>query len=253
MSGAAWAQGAGVQLYENGEYEAAVQLLHEQLADAQPPSAERALARVYLAASLHALGQAEEARKQLELLAREYPEQQLDPVRFPPELVALSEAIRQQVISEREFAAREAQLLKEREEALRRVPPAPHLFLRPEAFGLFDAVNRTGTLGAGASLRRESLEGSLRVLLGKPPVFHLQAGWLPGHGAWRPFLGLRAGLMPGLESYSAGPVVGARAALPGGMVGLVEAGADYFFLGRDDRYPFAVTVQAGVGFDLRLR
>jgi tetratricopeptide (TPR) repeat protein len=253
VSGSAWAQKTGVQLYENGEYEEAVRLFTQELEEAQRPAEERALARIYLASSLHAMGQVEEARRHLEVLAREHPGQRVDPVLFPPEFVALAEVIRQQVESEQQFAVREAQLQKEREEALRRTPPTTPLYLRPEALGLFDAVAREWTVGAGVSFRRESLEGTLRVLVGNPPAFHLQGGFLPDRGDWRPFLGARASLIPGLASYGAGPVVGGRVALPWGLVGVLDVGADYFFAGRDDRYRFAITAQAGIGFDVRLQ
>jgi hypothetical protein len=252
-SGSAWAQRTEVQLYESGDYEAAIQRCEQELADARRPPAQHAQSRVYLAASLHALGQVEQARKHLEILAREHPEQQVDPVRFPPELVELAKVIHQQVESEKEFAAREAQLQREREEALRRAPPIIPLYIRPEALGLFEAVDQQWTVGGGVTFRRESLEGSFRVLIGNPPTFHLQGGFLPGHGAWRPFLGLRASLLPGLSTYGMGPVVGGRVSLPGGLVGLVEVAGDYFFGGRDDLYRFAVTAQAGLGFDLRLQ
>jgi hypothetical protein len=74
-----------------------------------------------------------------------------------------------------------------------------------------------------------------------------------GDAAWRPFVGLRASLLPGLKSYGAGPAVGLRFALPAGLVGLTELGADYFFISRDDRYRLALTAQAGLGFDFRLQ
>ncbi|HEX8697495.1 MAG TPA: tetratricopeptide repeat protein [Myxococcaceae bacterium] len=252
-SGAASAQTTGIQHYENGEYEAAVRLFEQELADPLKTPEQRAQSRIYLASSLHALGQVEEARLHLVQLSREHPGMRVDPVRFPPEFVALAEVIRQQREAERQFAEREAQLQKEREEALRRAAPTTPLYLRPEAMGLFDAVARKGTVGAGASVRRNTLEGSLRVLLGDPPVFHLQGGLVPDTGDWKPFLGLRATLLPGLDSYGAGPVVGGRIKLPAGFVAVVDVGADYFFAGRDDRYRFAVTAQAGVGFDFRLQ
>ena len=126
VSGAAWAQTAGIERYEEGDFEAAARLFEQELAEPQLLPASRALTRIYLAASLYALGQVEEARKPLEALAREHPEQRVDPVRFPPELVALAEVIRQQVESERQLATREAELEKAREEERRRaVLPAP--------------------------------------------------------------------------------------------------------------------------------
>jgi hypothetical protein len=82
---------------------------------------------------------------------------------------------------------------------------------------------------------------------------HVQGGWLASPGSWRLLLGMRASLLPGLDSYGAGPIVGGRFALPRGLVGLVDVEGDYFFTSRDDRYRFTVTAQAGLGFDVRLQ
>ena len=243
VSGVAQARSAGRELYASGDYEAAVRFFEQELAAPQCLPECRARTRIYLASSLYALGRLEAARKALEALAREHPEQRVDPVRFPPELVELAEVIRQRIESERQLAAREAELQKRREVVS---------FLRPEVLGLYEVVDRQGLLGAGVAFRRELLEGSVRVQLGSPLVFHLQAGVLPGRGMWRPFLGLRASLVPGLDSYGVGPVVGGRIALPAGLVGVVDVGADYFFAGQDDRYRFALTAQAGLGFDVHL-
>jgi tetratricopeptide (TPR) repeat protein len=253
----AWSAGAadapGLQLYENGDYEAAVEVFARTLADRKSAPVERELARAYLAASLHALGRVEEAQKQLEILAHEHPEYRMDPVRFPPELVALAEVIHQRVEAEQGFARREAELMRQaQEEALRRPPPPPPVYLRPEAVSLFEAVDRQWTLGAGLAYRRGPWEGSARVLVGNPPAFHLQGGLLLGSAWWKPFLGLRASLLPGLDSYGGGPVLGGRFPLRGGFVALLEVGADYFVASREDRYRFAVTAQAGLGLDIRL-
>jgi hypothetical protein len=248
VSGSAWAQTAGVERYEEGDFEAAARLFEQELANPQLSPASRAMARIYLAASLYALGRVEEARKPLEALARESPEQRVDPARFPPELVALAELIREPIESERQRVAREAALQKAREEEQRRAAPR----LRPEVLGLFDAVDRQGTLGAGLAFQRSSLEGSVRVLLSDPPVFQLQGGVLPGYGRLRPFLGLRTSMLPGLHIYGAGAVLGGRLALPAHLVGVVDLGAEYFFISRDDRKRLAVTAQAGLGFDLHL-
>jgi hypothetical protein len=247
--GSAWAQTAGVERYEEGDFEAAARLFEQELAEPRLSPASRALARIYLAASLYALGHVEEARKPLEALARESPEQRVDPARFPPELVALAELIREPIESERQRVMREAELQKAREEERRRAAPR----LRPELLGLFDAVDRQGTLGVGLAFQRKSLEGSVRVLVSDPPVFQLQGGMMPGYGMLRPFLGLRASMLPGLNTHGAGAVLGGRLALPAGLVGMVDLGADYFFISRDDRKRLAVTAQAGLGFDLHLR
>lgn len=251
VSRSAWAQAAGIGRYEDGDFEAAARLFAQDLAYLQLSPANRTLARIYLAASLYALGREAEARKPLEALARESPEQRVDPVRFPPEFVALAEAIREQAESQRQLATRQAALQKARDEE-HRAALASSIHLRPEVLGLFDAIDRHGTLGAGLAFHRQSLEGSVRVLLGEPPVFHLQGGVLPDDGVLRPFLGLRTSLLPGIQTYGAGPVLGGRVALPAGLVAVVDLGADYFFISRDDRNRFALTAQAGLGFDLAL-
>jgi tetratricopeptide (TPR) repeat protein len=249
VGGSAWAQTAGIERYEEGDFEAAARLFEQELTEPQLSPASRALARIYLAASLYALGRIEEARKPLEALARESPEQRVDPARFPPELVALAELIREPIEAERQRVAREAALQKAQEEERRRAAPR----LRPEVLGLFDAVDRQGTVGAGLAFQRKSLEASVRVLLSAPPVFQLQGGVLPTYGVLRPFLGVRASLLPGVDTYGAGAVLGGRLALPAGLVGVVDLGADYFFISRDDRKRLAITAQAGLGFDLHLR
>jgi tetratricopeptide (TPR) repeat protein len=254
VSRVAWATPSGSQLYENGEYEAAVQSFEQLLATPQASSSERGEARLYLAASLYALGRMEEARRQLTVLAREHPDQRVDAVRFVPELVALAEVIRQQVESERNFEARRLELEhKAQEERLRR-PPPPAISLRPELIGLVEALDRGWTVGLGAGVQLKSLEGSVRVLLGAPAVIHLQGGMLFGDSSvWKPFVGLRASLLPVIDSYGGGPVVGARFMLPKGFVALAEVGADYFFIGREDRLPWALTAQVGLAFDVRLQ
>jgi tetratricopeptide (TPR) repeat protein len=257
----AWADAAGVQLYESGEYEAAVQSFTQVLADAKSSARQRGEARLYLAASLHAMGQAEEARRQLEALAREHSELRVDAVRFPPDLVALAEAIRQQVETEQAFARREAEREREaRAEALRRLP-AP-AYLRPEAVGLFEALGFQWSGGGGIAYHQGRLEGGARVLLGSDPsvvpaaffpTFQLQGGWLLSAEGVQPLLGARAILTPATGSYGAGAVAGARIPLTGGLRAVVELGAEYFFLPADeDHLRFAVTAQVGLGFDVLL-
>ncbi|MFY0577801.1 tetratricopeptide repeat protein [Cystobacter fuscus] len=258
----------GIQLYENGEYEAAAQVFLQLLADPQRSSQERGEARVYLAASLHAQGRVEETRQHLELLARENPEQQVDSVRFLPELVALAREIRQRVDAEREFARKEAERERlAREEALRRAPPPA--WLRPEAFGLYEVLGPQWTVGAGLAYHRGLLEGGARVMLNRDPAtdpprlfptFQLQGGVLPGRGlalgsgTLQPLVALRAILVPGTRSYGGGVVTGVRYKWANGLVALLDLGADYLFLTPDDGIyrNFAVTAQAGLGFDVRL-
>jgi hypothetical protein len=241
----------GIQLYESGEYEASARSFEEVLADPQRPAEDRRLARIYLAASLHALGQVDEARQQLEVIAREHPGRQVDAIRFPPELVALAEAIRERVETERWQAEQEALRKRQEQEAARaRKPSQPESSLRPELLGLFEARDRALLLGGGLAYSHGALEGSARVWISPSPVFHLQGGLLLGNGVLRPHLGLRATLVPGEGGYGAGALAGGRISLPAGLVGLVDVGGDYFFVSDEAHQRFALTVQVGLGLEL---
>lgn len=236
-------------LYENGQYEAAIRACEQMLNEPERPAEERGLARIYLAASLQVLGYADRVQRQLETLAREHPGMRVDPVRFPPELVALAEGLRERVEAEKLYAAEQA-ALRERQ-ALERAREA--LVLRMEALGLVEPLNRLWRPGAGVSFYRGLLEGGAHVWLGGPPAFHFQGGLVPGWGRRaRPFMGVRAILNPGAGGYGAGAVVGGRFVLPAGFVALVDVGADYFFIGDEAHQRFALTAQAGLGFDVRL-
>ncbi len=254
---AAQAERAGISLYESGEYEAALQSFTQVLSEPHRSAEERGQARMYMAASLHALGRMQEVRQQLELLAREHPQMRMDSARFLPELAALAEAIRQRVEAEQVYARREAELERRAREAFLRAPPVEPppvpTYLRPEVLGLAEAVAKRGTLGAGLGYHRDNLELGARVLLVGPMAFHLQGGWLPGRTAARPWLGLRLSLLPSLNAYGGGVVVGGRYALPAGLVALAEVSAEYFPIVRNDSYlNVAITAQAGLGFDIRL-
>jgi len=237
-----------VQLYEDGQYAAAIQACEQLLARPELSSGERGRARIYLAASLHVLLYSSRAQEQLELLAREHPGMRVDPIRFLPELVTLAESIRERVEAEKRSAAEQA-ALRERQ-ALEKARNAPRL--RPEVFALVEPSHRVWRPGAGVSFTRGLLEGGARVWLGAPPVFHLQGGLVPGRGGLRPFVGLRATLNPGAGGYAGGVVVGGRLTLPAGLVALLDVGADYFFIGDEAHQRFALTAQAGLGFDVRL-
>lgn len=273
VSSPARAEPAGLRLYESGEYEAAAQLFEQVLTAPGSTPDERKWARIYLAASLHALGRMEQAREQLEVLAREHPELRLDPARFLPDLVALAETIHQRVASERELERRNLELQAERDRAARETPlpspprpvpaaspslPVREARLRPEAYGLvdglgfFDSSQRSLRWGAGLTYGQGSLEGSARVWLGGVPAFHAQGGVLLGHRAFQPYLGLRAILIPGGGRYGGGAVVGGRVSLPAGFVALMDVGAEYFPVGDDSARPLALTAQVGLGFDVPL-
>lgn len=260
----AWAEPEGLSLYERGEYEAAAQAFETALAMPDLPTAERGRMRLYLAASWHALGRVEQAQAQLELLARDHPEQRLDSARFLPELVAWAEAIRQRVEAEQRFAHRPSEpapvapqeVPLSPPDKLPVSPPSPatqEVRLRPELFTLVSAMGRRGLPGAGLTYVHGGLEGSARLwLTHASPLVHLQGGLLLGRGRFQPQLGLRAVLAPGQGGYGSGAVVGGRLSLPARFVALVELGADYFLIGDALHHRFEVTAQAGLGFELPL-
>jgi tetratricopeptide (TPR) repeat protein len=244
----------GIQLYENGEYEAATQAFTQVLADAKRSPQEWGEARIYLAASLHALGRVEETRRQLEVLAREHPEQRVDGVRFLPELAALAETIRQRVDTERHYAQREAERV--------RLAQAPPSYVRPEVLGLYAALSNQWTVGGGIAFHRGLLEVSARALLNRDPVssppklyptFQLHVGVLGG-GRIQPHVGLRATHISLMDSYGAGAVAGLRYTLANNFVVLMDVGTDLFFHTPDyaNQDKFHVTIEAGLGFDVRL-
>ncbi|MFL5358801.1 hypothetical protein [Archangium sp.] len=237
-----------IQRYEEGQYPAAIQACEQWLARPGLSSQERGTARIYLAASLHVLLYLDRAQQQLELLARESPERRVDPIRFLPELVALAESIRERVETEKRHEAEQA-ALRERE-ARERARNAPRL--RPELLGLVEPLNRVWSPGAGLSIHAGPLEGGARAWLGRRPAFQLQGGLVPGGGSLRPCVALRATLNPGAGGYAGGVVVGGRLSLPAGFVALLDLGADYFFIADEAHQRLALTVQAGLGFDVRL-
>lgn len=87
----------GVRLYESGEFARARETLGAAVEAPATPPADRDLARMYLAAALHALGDVPRARAQLVLLARQSPKARLDPGTFLPEVVALAADARAEV------------------------------------------------------------------------------------------------------------------------------------------------------------
>jgi hypothetical protein len=232
----------GITLYERGEYSRASRALKGEVNNPKRTEAQRARARVYLAAALMALEKTEEARSQLEELARNHPEQRVDPALFPPELVELEKLVRSELQTERlrqeaeqaelqrQAAAEEAARRKREEEAAARnqnpvevgprdevqtsvsAEPGPSSFrLRPEVVGFSDASGLflPGTrssfgFGAGLSAGVGMFDGSARLLFGSAsPGVELDAGLVFGSGAFQPRVGLRGTFVPGLAGSSA--------------------------------------------------
>ncbi len=229
---AAWgAQSPGIRLYERGAYARAIRVLKDEANNPRRSEEQRALARVYLAASLMALEKGDEARRQLEELVRTYPEQRVDPALFPPELVELERLVRAEVETERlrkeaeqaererlaaeaerqRLAAEEAERRRREGEVVQQTPRGPEVEVqepavaeagaswrfRPEATAFTDAMGfvegpkRSFGLGLGLTVGSGMVEGTGRFLLGVGKGAELEAGLVFGEGAFKPRLGLR--------------------------------------------------------------
>ncbi|OJT17896.1 hypothetical protein BO221_43665 [Archangium sp. Cb G35] len=229
----------GIRFYERGEYAKASRALKQDLNNPKRNDEQKALARVYLAASLMALEKEDEAYEQLEELARTYPEQRVDPALFPPRLVELELKVRERLNAERLrqeaeqaelnriAAAEEAERRKrEQEEAARnqqaqvgtvdepQVPapagPVSTFRLRPEITGYGDvgAALSGGQLAMGGALGLTigggPLEATVRTLAGGERwAWELEAGYLFGTGAFQPRVALRGTLFPDVGKVTA--------------------------------------------------
>ncbi|WNG54876.1 hypothetical protein F0U59_08910 [Archangium gephyra] len=248
------AQLPGIRFYQRGEYAKASRTLKQELKNPRRTEQQRALARVYLAASLMALGKEDEAYEQLEELARTYPEQRVDPALFPPELVDLELKVRAQLDAERRrqeaeqaelnrIAAAEdaARRKREQEEAARNqvgvepgnevqapvsAEPASSFRLRPELTGYTDAAaifgsKFSGGPALGLTVGGGPVEATVRTLIGKDRwAWELEAGYLFGTGALQPRLSVRTTLFPRVGDRPADDPNGNRARWGfGGAVG----------------------------------
>lgn len=226
------AQLPGIRLYERGEYAKASRALKEELNNPRRTDQQKALARVYLAASLLALEKEDDAYLQIEDLVRLYPEQRVDPALFPPELVEMERKVRAIVEQRQRQEAEAAELERQRQEAelaeQRRkeqeeedrnrvvvgprddlqgtasAEPASSFRLRPELTGYSDAAGLlTGskvTMGPALGLTAGvgPVEATVRTLVGNRWAWELEAGYLFGTGAFQPRLSVRATLFPGV-------------------------------------------------------
>jgi hypothetical protein len=248
----AWAKSTGVTLYERGSYAAARRSLEGELQYPKLTDPERATARLYLAASLHALGELAEARIQLEELARNHPEQAVDPALFPPSFIELAAQARRQVEAERGPSRGERPLSPDDPFAQGDETPATpgRSRLLPEVFGFVDPVGKAVGVGGGVTYGTGSFEVGARVLLGDQLGAGAQVGWVLGDGAFRPHLALRGTAIPGLSAFGGGPVVGARLSLGSSLTALVDVGAELFKVSDEGYRSFVVTTSVGLGFDL---
>jgi hypothetical protein len=277
---AAWADLRGLDLYARGEFAKAIPLLEEEAENPARSDKERARARSYAAASMYSLGRMEEAREQLELLARQYPEQRVDPKRFPPDFVALADLARKTVETERfreEARAQEAEQQRLAAEAERRrreleafepleTQAVSSFRVRPELVGFGDFKDGTALgLAVGVTVGNGPLEGTVRALLGNPHVsWEAEAGVVFGSRAFQPRVSVRGILMPGIEvpdTLNPGAVqsavrsglagaVGGRLALSPRVTALMDVGYGWLF-GMPPQYnKHLFMASAGLGFNL---
>lgn len=287
---AAWAQQLrGVSLYARGDYQKAIQSLSKEVDNPRRSDKERARARLYLAASLYAVGKTDDARQQLEDLARLHPEQRVDPNLFPPDFVNFAQAARANVEAEQlaeqarahkaeqERLAAEAERRRREQEA--QFPPsgaagelqdtastrAPSAFrLRPELTGYSDAAGAISGgkvsfgLGLGLTVGGGPVEGTVRALPGGERwAWELEAGYLFGTGAFQPRVALRGTLFPGGDVETSegswvgiGGALGGRLALSSQLTLLADVGAEYL-VNAPARYNGGVfVISAGVGYNL---
>ncbi|WP_309892532.1 hypothetical protein [Archangium sp.] len=281
---AAWADLRGLDLYARGEFAKALPLLEEEAENPARSDKERARARSYAAAAMYSLGRMEEAREQLELLARQYPEQRVDPKRFPPDFVALADLARKTVETERfreearaqeaeqERLAAEAERRRRELEALQQVPEpvetqaVSSFRVRPELVGFGDFKDGTALgMAVGVTVGRGPLEGTVRALIGNPHIgWEAEAGVVFGSWAFQPRVSVRGILMPGIEvpdTRNPGAVqsavrsglagaVGGRLALSPRVTALMDVGYGWLF-GMPAQYnKHVVMASAGLGFNL---
>ncbi len=275
---AAWADIRGIDLYARGEFERAIPVFRQEAENPRRTDKEKARARVYLAASLFAFGMREEAVRELETLARLYPEQRVDPNRFPPNFVALAEKARATVETEelrkqteaakaeQERLAAEAERRRREAEALQQAqgpqgevteePEEPRVAsafrVRPELFGYVDAFG-TGAkgFGFGATVGYGGVEAVARVLPAPDGRWGVggEVGYVFGQGIVQPRIAVRGTSVVGVGGGLGGSV-GARLTLVPQLTVLADFGAERFFV-DPKRYQEVVLVgSAGVGFNL---
>lgn len=249
----AWGGVPGLEAYEGGDYARAVPLLQQAAGQASRPVAERAQARLYLAAAQQMLGDVTAARTQLDLLFREVPDQPLDAAAFVPEFIQLAESVRREL---RLSLAAAAPAPPPAALATKVEPPAEPgggVALQAGISALADVAgtpSATGVLTVGVAFG--AWDAGLRASPGRAPAFGAEAGWGLLAGRVRPRVGARLTLYPGLPGqagtltgFGAGGVLGARAPLWGPLWLMADASAEYNALPAPYR-ALTVTVSGGL-------
>jgi hypothetical protein len=268
---AAWSQPRGIDFYKRGQYAKAIERFQEEADNPRSSAKEQAIARAYLAASMHALGMEDEALAQLEELARRHPEQRVDSRRFPPELVAMADVARGNVEAERLRAQAEAQAAEQRRSTAvsepsrpseawhEDEPPTPRseadasFRLRPELFGYVDMLGQGARgFGVGVSLGYGGLDSSARLLPGPEGRWGmgLELGYLLGRGPVQPRIALRGTLVTGV-GVGGGGTVGVRVTPLSRLTFLVDVGIEKLAVSAPERFrDIILAASAGVGVPL---
>lgn len=256
-----------VSLFEAGQYAQARDALLPIVEKEAPEQRDKA--RLYLAASYHALGNDPIALEHLLELARSRPDLEVSPVLFVPEFVELAHQAEAMAAEVRARQARLADPTAEptpppvppeapsqrpaaRVESPAGPPAAPTVLpwaLRVGARGL---VELEGTRSVGAVVHAlgsvGAFEGGVRSVLGARPTVGAELGWaLPIVSVAR--VGLRGTYFPALGGGGGGPFAGVRLPVGGRLSLGVELGLEYFFLPREYE-PIALTLSAGVDYGL---
>lgn len=241
-----------IALFERGNYREAREQLSLLVTAGGAPEGRKAEARVYLAASSHALGDEALAYGQLLQLHREIPEVKIDPLLFLPAFLELNRRAEQEIAKER--AAKTEPVVVTPPEVERPVGPPgqkPALSLHAGArvFGDVAGVRAVGGV-VDALAGYGSFEGGARLVIGPSPAPGVELAWAPSMGRVKPRVGARATYVPGLGAAGVGGLAGVRYALSPSVSAVADVGVERFF-GLPPRYQeLAITVTAGVAYDV---
>lgn len=121
LSASAWGRSKGlthaIGLYESGQLGQARDRLERLVKQPHVSEPDRIQAQLYLAATELTLQEPERAREELTALLRRHPKVRLDPAVFSPELVVLTEQIRQELEAQRPKAKPSRQQLEAQRQA----------------------------------------------------------------------------------------------------------------------------------------
>lgn len=257
----------GVRAFQQGQFEKARDVLADIIAANAAAQDELPIARLYLAAAHHALGDVQRAYQHLLQLKREHPGFLVDPSQFVPDLVALAQKAEFEVREEQEAAR--AQLEQQQPESSTTAPPevpapaptevarvaegepAAPFAVRAGVQGFTDVMGQRSVgvlalIGASAG----SVDGALRIILGQHPAFGVEAAYVLSRGGVQPRLGLRGSVLPFLEGgvgFGGGPFAGVRIPVASSLAVRADAAVEALSV-RAPYQPLAVLLSVGVDF-----